>query len=78
MTPHGAARGSFSTWAYEQQRWSEDVIEACLAHKEGDRVKRAYNHATFNLHRAELLAAWAQYIEGGETKQRSRLKAVKH
>ena len=61
-TVHGVCRASFSTWANEEDGARNDVIEACLAHKERDRVKRAYNRAKFQAARAELLARWAVYV----------------
>ena len=39
-----------------------DVIEACLAHREADRVRAAYSRASFNDERRSLLAAWATYL----------------
>jgi hypothetical protein len=38
------------------------VIEACLAHREADRVRAAYNRATFEADRKALLAAWGRYV----------------
>lgn len=61
-TVHGLCRATFSTWAYETAAARPDVIEACLAHKEEDLVKRAYNRAQFATERRGLLAAWAQYL----------------
>ena len=63
-TVHGF-RASFSTWANEVARARPDVVEACLAHKEGDRVRGAYNRAAFEEERTELLAAWARFAYGG-------------
>jgi hypothetical protein len=45
---------------------SPDVIEACLAHREGDRIRAAYNRAQFSAERRKLLDAWAAYIDGRE------------
>jgi len=56
-------RASFSTWANEMDVAKPDVIEACLAHRESDRIRAAYNRATFVAERRKLLAAWADYIE---------------
>jgi hypothetical protein len=39
-----------------------DVIDACLAHREGDKVKAAYNRAQFTDERRTLMAAWADYL----------------
>ena len=59
-TPHGM-RSTFSTWANESGKYRNDVIEACLAHQEGDRVRRAYNRATFTAERKTLLQDWAAF-----------------
>jgi hypothetical protein len=61
-TVHGLARATFSTWANETGAARPDVIEACLAHEEGNRVSAAYNRATFNTERKALLQAWAEYL----------------
>jgi hypothetical protein len=61
-TAHGLARVTFSTWANEATSFKPDVIEACLAHREADRVRAAYNRAGFEGDRRALLAAWARYI----------------
>lgn len=61
-TVHGLCRASFSTWAYETNAARPDVIEACLAHKEADRVKAAYNRAKFADARRALMHAWADYL----------------
>jgi integrase len=62
-TVHGLCRASFSTWAYETAAARPDVIETCLAHKEADRVKAAYNRAQFTEERRALMEAWAQYLQ---------------
>lgn len=62
-TVHGVARASFSTWANESGIARPDVIEACLAHKEGNAVRRAYNRAAFAEERRTLLTKWAHFIE---------------
>jgi integrase len=61
-TVHGLCRATFSTWAYETAAARPDVIEACLAHREADKVKAAYNRAQFTDERRALLAAWADYL----------------
>ena len=40
-TVHGLCRATFSTWANETGVARPDVIEACLAHREADKVKAA-------------------------------------
>ena len=61
-TVHGLCRATFSTWAYETAAARPDVIEACLAHKEADRVKAAYNRAQFTQERGALMQAWSEYL----------------
>lgn len=63
-TVHGVCRASFSTWANDTDAARPDVIEACLAHRETDLVRAAYNRAAFHAERAALLRAWADYCEG--------------
>jgi integrase len=63
-TVHGLCRASFSTWANETGAARPDVIEACQAHREQDRVRRAYNRAQFAQERRALLHAWADYCAG--------------
>lgn len=64
-TAHGL-RASFSTWANEAGRYRVDVIEACLAHREGDLVRRAYNRAQFAAERKQLLLDWAAFVTSEE------------
>jgi integrase len=61
-TVHGL-RSTFSTWANETAAARPDVIEACLAHREADRVRAAYNRASFAQDRRALLLAWAVYLD---------------
>jgi integrase len=62
-TVHGF-RSTFSTWANETGMARPDVIEACLAHQEENRVRAAYNRAQFTKERATLLVAWADFLNG--------------
>jgi integrase len=61
-TAHGLARATFSTWANEQGITRPDVIEACLAHSPKDKVRAAYNRATFDAERGALLQAWGDFV----------------
>jgi integrase len=65
ITVHGF-RASFSTWANETGIARPDVIEACLAHWESDKIRAAYNRAQFAGERRKLLARWAAYLDGRE------------
>lgn len=61
-TVHGLCRATFSTWANETGAGRSDVIEACLAHEESNRVRASYNRAEFAEERRKLLKAWADYL----------------
>lgn len=61
-TVHGLCRATFSTWANETAAARPDVIEACLAHDESDRVRAAYNRSDFAAERRALLDAWADFL----------------
>jgi integrase len=61
-TVHGLCRSTFSTWANETGAARPDVIEACLAHEEVNRVRAAYNRAEFAADRRALLQSWADYL----------------
>jgi integrase len=63
-TVHGLCRATFSTWANDTGIARPDVIEACLAHREGSLVRAAYNRAQFAAERRALLQAWASYLDG--------------
>jgi len=66
-TVHGLCRSSFSTWAYENAVARPEVIEAALAHREKDQIKRAYNRAQFNAERRKLLFEWAAFVGGSDS-----------
>ena len=53
-----------------------EVIEACLAHGETDRVKAAYNRAQFAAERRALLLVWANFIDG-KAPATSNVKALR-
>jgi len=61
-TVHGLCRATFSTWANETGAARPDVIEACLSHMEGNKIRAAYNRAVFAQERRALLEAWATYL----------------
>jgi integrase len=63
-TVHGLCRASFATWAYEAAGAREEIVEACLAHKEADRVKAAYDRSQHHTARRWLLQAWSDFVNG--------------
>lgn len=72
-TVHGVCRATFSTWAYETGAARPDVIEACLAHKEADKVKAAYNRADFSAERRSLIERWSEFLDRRATSASVRM-----
>jgi integrase len=62
MTPHGF-RAMASTLLNELGKHRPDIIEAQLAHKEGDKVRAAYNRAQYMTERRQLMQDWADYLD---------------
>jgi integrase len=65
MTGHGF-RGVASTILHEQG-WPHEHIELQLAHQERDDVAASYNHALYLPQRAEMMQAWADYVDRART-----------
>jgi integrase len=62
LTQHGA-RTSFSSWAYEQNRYTPLAIEAALGHGLGSAIAKRYNYqAQLREPVRELLHDWARYL----------------
>lgn len=61
MTGHGF-RGVAST-ALNEMGYRSDVIEAQLAHVQGNKVRAAYNHAQYIDERRELMQAWGDFLD---------------
>ena len=62
MCGHGF-RGMASTLLHEQG-YPSDVVERQLAHKEGNAIKAAYNHARHLPERKAMMQQWADYLDG--------------
>lgn len=62
MDVHGL-RAVASTWANESGKYRPDVIEVALAHREGDRVRAAYNRAEFAEELRRLWQDWADLCD---------------
>ncbi|MDQ6955202.1 MAG: site-specific integrase [Mariprofundaceae bacterium] len=56
-------RGTASTLLHELG-FDTDVIERQLAHKEGNAIKAAYNHARHLPERTAMMQQWADYLDG--------------
>ena len=60
-------RSMFSTVCNENihiHGYSSDIIEKCLAHKESNSVRAAYNRASNLTHMRGLMQWWADYLDG--------------
>ncbi|SFU77240.1 tyrosine-type recombinase/integrase [Nitrosospira multiformis] len=62
IVPHGF-RHFFSTMANEHGQFRHDVIEAALAHKDGNAIRATYNRATYIRERRELAQWWADELD---------------
>jgi integrase len=69
FVPH-SFRAMFSTIAYEYANikgghgYTGEVIEACLAHKEPNKIKEAYNRSNYKEPMRGLMQWYADYLEG--------------
>jgi len=69
FVPHGF-RAMFSTIAYENanekdgHNFTSEVIESLLAHKETNKVKAAYNRASYKNSMRGLITWYANYLDG--------------
>jgi integrase len=62
ISPHGV-RATASSILNERSGFSGDVIEAQLAHVQGDQVRAAYNRAAYMEQRAKLMQWWSDYLD---------------
>jgi len=62
ITPHGF-RHTFSTLANDLGLGDGDHIEAALAHKDTDKIRGTYNHASYLEQRGALAQRWADYLD---------------
>lgn len=62
VTPHGF-RATARTLLDEVLKYRVDFIEAQLAHSVRDATGRAYNRTSFLSERAEMMQAWADYLD---------------
>ena len=63
IVSHGF-RSMFSTLAYESGKFRGEVIEALLAHKDPNEIRRAYNRATYEDEKIEVMTWWSEFLEG--------------
>jgi len=65
IVSHGF-RSMFSTLAYESGKFRGEVIEALLAHKDPNEIRRAYNRANYEDEKREVVTWWGDFLEGVE------------
>ena len=63
IVSHGF-RSMFSTLAYESGKFRGEVIETLLAHKDPNEIRRAYNRATYEDEKKEVMQWWSGFLEG--------------
>lgn len=61
MTAHGFR--AMASSLLNEQGWSPDVIERQLAHAERNKVRAAYNRASYMAERRKMMQAWADYLD---------------
>lgn len=61
MTAHGFR--AMASSLLNEQGWSSDVIERQLAHAERNKVRAAYNRASYLAERRKMMQAWADYLD---------------
>jgi len=63
IVSHGF-RSMFSTLAYDSGKFRGEVIEALLSHKDPNEIRRAYNRATYEDEKIEVMTWWSEFLEG--------------
>lgn len=62
MTAHGF-RSTASSLLNEDGRWSPDVIEHALAHKDQNAIRAIYNRSSYWQARVEMMQAWSDELD---------------
>jgi len=62
ITPHGF-RAMFSTLVNENGNFRREVVESILGHKDANEVRRAYNRATYEDEKIEVMTWWSEFLE---------------
>jgi integrase len=61
FSPHGFRRTASTI--LNELGWRPDVIERQLAHQERNKIRAAYNKATYLEDRAKMMQAWADHVD---------------
>jgi len=62
MTGHGFR--ALASTRLNEMGWAPDIIERQLAHAERNKVRAAYNRASYMAERRKMMQAWADYLDG--------------
>ena len=61
LVAHGLR--ALASTTLNEQGFDRDVIEVALAHKDKDKIRAAYNRATYMKQRREMMEWWSEHIE---------------
>jgi len=61
LVAHGLR--ALASTTLNEQGFDKDVIEVALAHKDKDKIRAAYNRATYMKQRREMMEWWSEHIE---------------
>ncbi len=67
LVTHGMRALASTTLNEADNGFDKDVIEATLAHGDPDKVRAAYNRASYYERRIELMLCWSSHIENSAT-----------
>ena len=67
LVAHGMRALASTTLNEEDNDFDKDVIEAALAHGDPNKVRAAYNRASYFERRVELMSCWSDHIENAAT-----------
>ena len=73
---HRGSGGSTHTRKARATPETPEVAEACLSHRVGSAVSRAYARSDMLERRRPVMAAWAQFLEGGEPSTNDKKTAL--
>ena len=73
-TTHGF-RATFRTWASDTTTYEKGVIEAALAHAQGE-LDSAYHRGSYLSKRKKLMATWAGYLAGEAVRSEGSVVAI--
>jgi integrase len=75
-TVHGF-RATFKTWATEQTNFAPHIVEAALAHVNGDKVEAAYQRGDLLERRRALMNLWSDYCSSSPIEAANNVVALR-